>query len=869
MSQTSVDSGGIVNASLGRISWEPTLNNHDDITPGLIPLETAPFTQTDWPNPPIKRPLLITIATRPQEDGVPPFIPKDWRNPDLRKNQPIVFSSQILPNIQPDAQAPFSQSNWPAPRAARRLTVRNISRLVDDANIAFNKTDWPSPLVKTKTALTHLNDNQNNTLVPVTQGPLVQTDWTNPQYKKKLNPDWTQSRPQYYTDLTPNNQYDWPNPAPFKLKSQTWVQNLLETTLFTAPVQPPTVNQFAQVPRKGGLIVGISTSINPTPPEQPPFSYAEIPDFIRKRQRAVTDWTQNRQFYYTDIKPFKQDDYRNPDIRKVGPNTWIFSRKIDEPAVQNPNIPTNLNNPRLRGKIPQDWAFSALYQQLDVRPISTPLVAPTILKSKFTVPSILQARPSYYTEPSLTSLTRQRDWPNPPAKRKLNPNWDDFYTIDPSAAPPESKPSTRYVVLIPGKRPIRSYMGHIDYRTFDTNLPTQPLNVINTIVPRKSAIGQQTWINNSLTATSIVSMPPGRQIYNNVIGKKRPVFDWLSDSLAVSDVPFSQYSYPNPRVVKYALTHIQNRPFFYEEAIPLLINNDFPNPSLRKANLVGFVATAQLTENTPFVPYDLSIPVRGKRLAETYLVNLLQSTLTPAAPDIPFIPIDWSNPRTPRHLFVRTVSRFVDDIKFPLTNDEFSNPRVKPRLRPGWIWCQTLTREDPTSSVITLIPGRKDRPTLSWINNLQQSSLNPLPFTSQTQKDWPNPKIGRRNQVGFGYGIVQLVGANEVPFVPVLFNNPALIKSGKGFDYNTLSILTSVEGNLPFAQYNWPVFRRINRNGVDYLQGMGIVLPQIIGRPICLLSEAAEYYLISQADDYDLESQRTEYYLDTDGHSCQ
>jgi hypothetical protein len=871
--------------------------------PSIQPSSDAPFAQDNWPNSVIIKKQTNTWTINllegtliPPSDS--PFIPIIYDNPQIEKKLHVGYVNNRKLDI--DAEIAFNQEDWPNPQIEekRRINFSYSKQLEDSLDIPFVPIDYPNPLIKGKRNQGFTLNLLENTLAPpvVALPPGDQLNWSNARRVPRLITSLS-SKPEEPVFTFPKNQYSWPNPAPkrplrrdwndfytfdssiigasanysnsdvfIRDKKRTALTHLYSGTLINFSNTPirPTQSIFPNPLIKKRNQVGYTFSLQNELTVGNPFTAVIYPNPLNKRRIANT-WTTNKPFYYTEPSGFSCAITLG--IGAPGDITCFVLVGLDvnpQPFVQsNFNIPTVRRKPSALTYIQSHpFYYTESAQTVGGQFTTIPL------RKKVINPSWSQSRPSYYTEPVVTIVTRV-SWPNPTTKKAINRDWIDYFLFDPTIAPPAFRGGSTVDKLVPTKRSLSSYLGWISFRIPDTNKPTQPSNIFNNIVPNKKPIALS-WINPGLnTSPEFSILPVGSSVYANPAIRRGFVQDWTQSGLSVNDVPTTQYDWPNPRVVKYGITFVQNRPFYYEETIPLFVNTDFPNPLLRKANQVGFLTTAQLTEDTPFVPYDLAIPIRGKRIADSWLINLLQSTLIPPAENVPFNQYDYPNPRLKGRGEGWIQNRpfyAIDSLPFIQTDWPIFIP-VK-RNQVGIALARVIIPEETNATQIYAVPLRSKLIAITWLQNLQEGTLNPIPFTSLTQKDWPNPLRGRINHVGFTFGNAQLA-ISDIPFISTIFSNPIVLKFNRGFEYNALSLLNSVEGELPFNQSSWPVFRKIDRNFIDYIQGMGIVLPQIVGRPICLLSEAGEYYLISEADTYDLESQRSEYNLDSDGHSCQ
>jgi len=607
MSVSNQNAGGQINESLGLIDFQPTLTSHEDITPGLLPLEDKPFNQTEWPVPQRKGSIIVGISTRPPQDD----------------------------------------------------------------KIAFNQDEWPNPILKVKSALTWLNDNQNNVLAPTGQNPFNQTNWSNPLLKQSQNIGYVfnkqletpttfpfipvdypnpllkiqqnkgsvNSRPQYYQDIQPFDQTDWKVPEPKKLKSETWIQNLLQSTLTPGFVQSPfNLPDFPNPGRKSSLMVHISSYINIAPPNQPPFVNDLFINPILVKKRSSIGWEQNRQFYYQDIKPFKQDNYPNPQAKKGLPNTFIFNRKLDEPTILNPFISVDYPNPLIKKGLGLTWIFQAPFQQIFTHPVGNAIFDNPVLRFKPAQFGWFQPRPQYYSETltspflplllipptkkypvntfistkQLTSIVgtpfSQNHWPNPQIKRRPNDGFESYFVID------SNQPSSTNLTESHRLHRPRIANGWIFSPQITEAIQTNPIRTFDYQNPILLKKQNQGFIINLLGSTLFPS--PGA-------------------------VPFKQTEYPNPIIGKrnFHSGWLQDKKFYYTEPSLMIAQYDWPVFRAIKRNQVGFI-DFKIQSSSPNFTQVTNVPLRSKRTALTWLYNSLID-LTFVTGLVPFNQYDW------------------------------------------------------------------------------------------------------------------------------------------------------------------------------------------------------------------------------------
>lgn len=655
-----------------------------------------PIVPIDYPNPSrITSQLLVDMSSRPQEDGVPPFIPVDWRNPDLRKYQPIIFDYKLLPLIAPEEQAPFPPVDWSIPQVKQTIRqdwIQSRPQFAVDES-PFNQYNWPNPFI-TKRGQDWIDFKQ---LEEPVNFPFIPISYPNPIIGGKQNTGSVHERPQYYIDAFPYNQYNWPNPSPFKKPALTWIVNLLENTLAPVGVQP---------------------------------------------------------------------------------------------------------------------IFSSIY--------ALPLIKPRLIVDIATSPR---------SEPGETPLISQIDWPNPLRRKRFVQDHRFWYIVD-------------------------------------TNLP--PVAQVTNIPLRKRLIAQ-TWIQPALLASPISSLPVGHSYYEIPLVKGRPTLTWLSDSLAVGDVPLKQTEWPNPvlRARAPVIDWVQEKPFFYEESFPSrqLV---WPNPLIKRVAAISYIFIPQLSDTELQRNFDNPNPLLKIRPTLTHIDNLLNSTLFPGEGAIPTIPGVTPNPVL-RELHEKGFIFWyvVDDaIAIPVTPIQFPNPQIARKPVIDWKYFFRIQESLRGTSVME-VPLSKKRNIIDWVQNLQQTTLGPIPFTSISQKDWPNPLRKARN-VALLTHISDNVRntAGDKPFGFIEWPIPLKRKIALSWIYNPVLTLNVPAGAVPFSQKDWPLVVRVRRGGQDYIQ-RAYILPEVGGRVICLLADATEYQLEATIEIYDLDARFEIYDLEAGGDECQ
>lgn len=507
-----------------------------------------------------------------------------------------------------ETQSPFYQLDWPNPPQRKSYIIADVSsRPVNDATIAFNQLDWPNPQPRKRQNVGYINP----ALVNLPAGsPLTSFEFRNPDIPKK--------------------------------QPITWAQNLLQNTLTPIVVNTPVINvDYSEPIKKPYIIVSIATRIVEPGPVIPP-SNVEFPNPAPKRRVGLT-WVQDRKFYYQDIKPFNQTDYPNPPAKLLKiPNTWIFSRKIDEPqADYMPCSVLDWPNPAPKRKIALTWIGGiSQFQQLFTQPNGNQFITPPPQGKKKEALTWLQQRPFYYLDavqnpfsfndwrvPSKKGITliishlqsftssappgnpfSQKDWPNPIHKQRLRIDWEFHYQQDDNQPRP-----TEWLALPPQPRKGQS-LGYIfSPQIAGTGDPTRAFDYPNPIIVKRQTL---TIINNLLP-----HLFPG-----------------------VGATPFNQNEWPIPQKgrTNFHSGWIQQKPTYYTEPSIQVAQYDWPVFRSIRRHDVGFIFSQKQSENPRFTTLDF-VPSRKKVINQDWIFSSLFD-LTSIAGAIPFKQTEWPNP---------------------------------------------------------------------------------------------------------------------------------------------------------------------------------------------------------------------------------
>lgn len=774
-----------------------------------------------------------------------------------------------------------NQYDWPLPQSKHQYIVETYVQQADDADLPVIPIDWRNPdLWKYSISnRTELNNLLQNTLKPEEALPYVTID-TNPLIGRRPTETWIEGRKEYYIDESPFNQYDWPNPL-IKGRGQDWIWKREfdeELSLTHRPIDRPNpllaikpalswiqnglitedltrAVQFTDNPLIGGRNqVGFIFSRQLEPPTEFPFIPVDYPNPLLGKRPNVGSESARPQYY--------EDEYR---ATQSYPTRFELKRGQDwiSNSLQNtlqPVIGNQWTEYKFKKVIPTEFSYINLLTTTLLSteaPMGEQSYTNPTLRTKPLPNTWLQNRPTYYVEPTsipggkLFDITRrripqleitintrpepapivfpfsQKDWQNPRGK-KLNPKWEDFYTID------QTFP---------------------DIHQF-TTLPQ----------PRKRVI-PFTWLQAPLISSPVFTPPTGKQIWTVPDRLKKQAITWLQNSLSVSAVPFNEPVWNNPRVNKYALTWIQQRPFFSEEPLPFS-QKDWTNPSHIHYPDVSFLLRAQIEEVTPLINIEWVNPQNKQKIAETWLVNFSALTQPPAG-DTPFGQGDWPNP----HIdsielgFVWSKPFYYQDPTEPFYQTNWPLFNSIKRNKVDWIYRIPINDTLYINVSITEVPLRKRVEGLTWINNNLENSLSTAFFNRQS--DWPIPLRGKINRVDFTQDLARFLDS-KIPFRFVEWPVSKKREIAKVWIDNPLINLTTPVGIKPFSESDWPLFSKSKYVAAVYIvqNQLALIIPNIVGRHICLFADATEYNLLAAMDLLDYIADVTEYNLEAGGSEC-
>ncbi len=391
------------------------------------------FAQRDWPLPLRARPLALTHlqARPPYYADASPFNQYDWPLPQ-RALVPALTWVQTRPAFAVD-ESPVGQATQasPAPRRADAPTwTVNLlqSTLTPAGEVAapFAPPVPENPALQRSSALTWVVNLLQSTLAPAVVAeepvyytqqttllaapvppprwlapnlllstlaaveaaptPVIPPDWPNPP--RKAHPVGHRTFLQYYVldQNAPFVQTDWRVPRRAAPSTQTWSQNLLQSTLAPGEVAAPFTPPAWALPARQGA--------------------------------SALSWLQARPQYYVDTPAFSQTNWPNPAPRRQPPPTWLYAFDPTTPIPRTDSWP----NPAQRPAPGQSWVVNLL--QSTLTPSEAAPFAPVVWANPAGRPAPaltwLQARPIFAVDaPNFP----QRSWPNPAPRRQPGHTW--------------------------------------------------------------------------------------------------------------------------------------------------------------------------------------------------------------------------------------------------------------------------------------------------------------------------------------------------------------------------------------------------------------------------------------------------------------
>lgn len=307
----------------------------------------------------------------------------------------------------------------------------------------------------------------------------------------------------------------------------------------------------------------------------------------------------------------------------------------------------------------------------------------------------------------------------------------------------------------------------------------------------------------------------------------------------LSQAPFvnNNFDLPRapPRISQNWSTNLLETTLAPVAAAPFVNTNDGLSARWRETSRRDVFGGGPLYSNGEIVPFanvDYSSPKAAPRLLQSWVQNLLQSTLAPATP-APFSNYDWplpkAAPRIPQSWvssgplppeiapFANTnqdtparradirqswLSPAISVIPVPFSNYDWQVPRAAVRLLQSWITQGPLPPEiPPFTNGAGSLPVSPARLLQSWVGQAIQIVIQPF-----SNADWPLPV--RARQIDRSWISPALATPPATPFFNPDFGTPG--RRLEPFVYGQ-SPLALFQAGTPFANYDWPLPRRAPR----------------------------------------------------------
>lgn len=161
---------------------------------------------------------LLAAAATPVSAG-------EWPNPRVASRATLTWT-QTRPPYYVDQQTAFAPL-WPNPdpvRAASHTWTQNLlqTTLASDARTVGSVVD-ALPQRRARVTLTWTQNLLESTLTPAEPYPFASGEWAIPRRSGRPTLIWSQDRPQFYQDIKPFLQTDWPLPG------RTWAHPATRT----------------------------------------------------------------------------------------------------------------------------------------------------------------------------------------------------------------------------------------------------------------------------------------------------------------------------------------------------------------------------------------------------------------------------------------------------------------------------------------------------------------------------------------------------------------------------------------------------------------------------------------------------------------
>lgn len=394
--------------------------------------------------------------------------------------------------------------------------------------------------------------------------------------------------------------------------------------------------------------------------------------------------------------------------------------------------------------------------------------------------------------PAQAAPFKSNEWPNPSIKKSI------ITTIATSPQGDATSPnfSIEWKNPTPNLRkfPTLTFLNNSQQTTLVPAAPS-PFVPISWNNPLLKEVPTLTWIQTR-PEYYVDNQPHNQKNWPNPILAKKLAPTWIYDRRltdTVGAVPFVPINYPNPLIkVKIRTDWQQSRPSHFVEPEPF-VPVSYPNPLVKARIRTDW----QWARPSYYIEADLiitqtnwPIPLRKRVYPIIYNYKKFEPSVDPGPP---FRQRDWPNP-VRRH---KIVTPWLDYYIF----DESAPP---PSLYPG---VQSFD-----------LPRRKKPFVPTWIYGGQLSGVaDARPIKTF---DWPNPRIVKKQNVGFAVNLIQTpfnIQPGAKPFFENKWPNPLIGAANFHIGWIEGRKFYSTEPSLQIRQNNWPVFRALRRNPVGWI----------------------------------------------------
>lgn len=551
-----------------------------------------PFAQTDWPIPPPRPSIIVSVDTIPDASTSPdrPFVSRAELPPPPWRPAPWTWTVNLLQSTLTPESRPTAQFDWPIPLRGRQLFLTASSRPdeTSSSDAPFRgRVDGLPPAARPRTVSA---DSQNSLALAagaVAADPFVGAVLEVPRQRPPSAATWLDGRKPYHEDEVPAHQTDWPVPLRARPIALSWLQGRQP---FHVDETPAHQTDWPLPLRQRPIALTWTQTRQPLHVDEPTRFVTSWPNPAPRPAPAIT-WTQNLlQSTLAPIVPIQSTTLPLPPRALVPALTWIQSRPVfavDQPTA----FETAWPNPEPKPRPAQTWVVDHLLRTTIASLVPPPASGDWPLPRRATVPAITwtQTRPQHYVDQA-TRFTPT--WPTPVGHRRPTPD----VTSAPSLALLSAAQAAPVVVTV-AALPVRPAIVTHTWTTSTLALePRRPEGASSLDLPpparRQPTL---TWIGTIVVEPSRpegaieTALPPARRV--------APPQTWLQSPTILETAPLliRQSEWPLPvRAIVPALTWVQPRPSWYVNVViadAILVENE----TTRRLS-VSAEATSQILE---------------------------------------------------------------------------------------------------------------------------------------------------------------------------------------------------------------------------------------------------------------------------------